>query len=376
MRLYAAYKKMDNKEFGMTIIEELQEKFDVDLKTILFDENKSSEEVRIEACQALYDAVYAHHEREGNTDWTEHGEGSNNPGKFEAEPNFFMSAQNAKDYSELRGQDIIDQLKIVNKRLSNMLESPNYGMAAFELWAGGFVGITVLGGLTFAGYAIAGATELAAIAASLKSMKGSAIVTVVVCVIMMVIFFVFMRPAKALALVVNRTQQNLIVHDYAKDNGGLYMNTGKMSVFMKDHAEIGAVKPDWVQIHGMLNVGLPSFKSGVFAGWYFAEKRSMEPYGTDGAMIFAAQDNSFKFAHEFAVPLHGEKGTNIKLLPGDNEQSAKNIFKGLREEQDQQKAFTEGSYTLTSAVSTKSDQEVGIIVTFTDDMDPLNKNLN
>jgi hypothetical protein len=367
MKILGTYNSMKSNEFGESLITQLEEKFEIDLKSIIFDKNLTIDNIRDKAVILLTEGARKHHKKMGNTDWL-----SSDMGDLAPEPNLFMSAENAKDFSELRGDDIRTQLQISSKRLADALESPNYGMASFYIFAGGFLGVTTISAGAFVtAYVIAG--EIAAVQAGLKALKGNAIAAIAILVIMLIIFFIFLRPSKLLGLMINRTSDNLIVNNYKESDGDLYLNTGKMSAFMVDHAKIGEVKPNYVQIHGMMRVTADF--SIAFGGWYFAEKRDWALLGADGAMVFTSTNNDkLKFAHQYSVPYSRSNGTNIKKLTS-NDYSMEKIFTELRDNQSQEKTVTDSGYTLTSAINDTSGQEVSLIASIADDNDPINKAL-
>ncbi|WP_417815161.1 hypothetical protein [Thalassospira alkalitolerans] len=354
----------DCQKFGMGLIDYLENTFEVDLKSILFAENSNIKTIRSNATKTLTEAVRKYHTARGNSDWLSTETASNNPGAFEVTSNWFMTEDNALDYADLEGDEIIKQMQYISSNMSKMLESKDYGLASFYMFASGFLATTTGGAIAFIGSVLAGMTEAEAIAAGLSTLKGGAIGTIVILVISMIIFFVFLRPAKALGFVVNNTDKNLIVDDFKSSSGDLFMNTGKMESFMQDKEDPSRVKSPWIQIHGKMPWLIDGkLRTGVFAGFYFAEKRDWALYGTDGAMIFSSTDGNLKFAHEFAVPYSASNGTNIKLLENDYSGNAKKVFSDLRQNQKKRVVVSTDDYELTSSINDTSGQECGIIAT-------------
>lgn len=355
-------------ETGYRLLSRLEDRFEVKLRDLLFDEGKSLDTRKQQVAERLLEAVCAYHIRH-KTEWAE-ASLSSNPGDLSAEPNPFFTAANAKGFASLRGSEIEDQLTLTSKRMADMLESKSYTEAAMYCVLGGLVGIQVAGASGFL-TAVAAGNMVEAVATGLRWTKNSAIATLVMLVVMFLIFFVFMRPAKLLGLVVNRTSSDFVVRNFKESDGDLFINTGKMTAFMNDNKDIGKVEHDQpkVQIHKMLPA--PEVGAIVFGGWYFAEKRDWALYGADGAMLFTSEDEKVNFAHQYAVPYGEENGTNICMID-DPSESAKAVFKKLRPKQGEAKDVTDGRYSLTSCVNSVHGQEVSLIASITDNDDPLN----
>lgn len=368
MNQFVQNKEIKSVETGYRLLSRLEDRFEVNLRELLFDDSKSLDVRKQLVAERLLEAVAAYHIRHG-TEWAAAGKASQ-PGDLSVEPNPFFTAENAKGFASLRGDEIEEQLTLTSKRLADMLESKSYTEAALYCFLGGLVGVQVAGASGFL-TAIAAGNMIEAVATGLRWTKNSAIATVVMLVVMFLFFFVFMRPAKLLGLVINRTSNDFVVRDYKNKGGDLYINTGKMTAFMNDNKDIGKVEHDQekVQIHKMLPA--PEVGAIVFGGWYFAEKHEGAWKGADGAMLFTSEDKKVNFAHQYAVPFSKKNGTNICMI--DNpEESTKAIFKRLRPKQSQNNDFTDGRYTLTSCVNSVHGQEVSLIASITDNDDPLN----
>ncbi len=367
------YQKVKGKtsyEYGTKMYKDLEKKFNVNLEEILLSKELSYDQIKERAVEALSVGVRKYHEKHENKDWLSDGKFSKNPGAFKVVSPVFMKASQAVGYGSLEGDEVEAQLQRVSSNMSRMLESSDYGVASFYMISAGFLAITGAGAVGFITAVVTGASEAIAIAASLSAMGSTAIVAVVIIVITLIMFFVYLREAKLLALVINNTSRDLVVKNYREKGGNLYINTGKMSDFMNQEKNIGEVGHDapQVQIHRKMDwIFDGEVEMGVFGGWYFAEKRDGELLGADGAMIITDDDDdNFRIAQQYAVPWSKHNGTNIKMLTND-ENDAKKIFKELRNSQKERVVITEGKMNLTSSVNSIHGQDVSLIASITEE---------
>ncbi|MEZ8581359.1 hypothetical protein AB4440_05900 [Vibrio splendidus] len=376
MNLYRSISEMNDLEFGRFMVSDLEARFDVDLFSIIEDRSKSLEDIYSEVSKALKEAVFKFHEDKGHQDWIRERpvKSIGNPGLFDPVPGFFMSPQVANDLTELRGEDIKNEMRQSQVYMSKMLDADSYQSAASYLFSAGYLAISAEGAQAYIDGIVEGLSILKAVSFSLAVITFAEMLEVLIPFIIIFPFiYPFTRPAHLLGLVINRTEHNFVAKDYKNTAGDLYMNTGKMTSFMKDHEKLGQVKPDFIQIHKMMDwIFDDQVQYGVFGGYYFAEKRSGAWVGSDGAMILSALDNSVKFAHEFAVPYSKSNGTNVEFMSSDDNRNANSVFKGLRKHQAVTKTLYQSPYVLTSSINSKHHQSVALIASITDENSELN----
>ncbi|MEZ8471787.1 hypothetical protein AB6D20_008915 [Vibrio splendidus] len=344
----------------------LENTFSVELNPTLNDDTRNDKQCHKALEEALFIGVQQYH-LNSEESWLKDTLTSSDDLRNCSEiANFFMSEQNAEDYSELRGEDILSQMQIVHAHLSNMLSATSSIEAAFSLYRAGFLAVSHDSAEVYIHGFKETKNQFKAIASALHWAPQFTVVSIIKLIVYLLMFFKhILNDAKALALVINASDDDFVVRDYKSNEGGLFMNTGKMSTFMKDLTFVEGQKKD-VQLCKTKQWELDGTKyKGVFAGWYFAEKKEMASYGTDGVMIFTSTDNSKHVAHEFAVPYSttkGANGVNVKILEASDNEVAKSLFGDLRNEHKKVAYVTKGGLDLTSAISSDHAEQAGIIL--------------
>jgi len=148
-------------------------------------------------------------------------------------------------------------------------------------------------------------------------------------------------------MVINNTNDNLVVNKYRESNGHLHMEHGVMVDFMEDN-EDGLQSPK-LQIKQRLNFGENNSENVVMAGIYFAD-RNVGFRGSEGVMVFTSTTTSLQFAHMFAVPYINDNRTNMKYL-AQAPSNLETLFRELYNENKVRVDFVSNGYRMTSTVN-------------------------
>jgi hypothetical protein len=209
----------------------------------------------------------------------------------------------------------------------------------------------------------AGMTVLNAVRAGITSIGLKTSIGAVVVVLVAFLLYLFLEnPKKILGMVINDTDDHLIVKDWRKGvDGGtdsdLFMQHGHMVNFMQDNEE-GLQSPQ-VQIRARAFFAEKDPDNVIFGGVYYAD-RNFGLRGAEGVMIFTAKNSSLRFAHMFAVPYFNDNGTNMRLLSGETG-SIEQLYREMYDSRKVQLEFNDGGYHFRSGVDNARGGVVGCI---------------
>jgi hypothetical protein len=235
--------------------------------------------------------------------------------EVDVEPNLALARRDANHVMSLRGDGVREYLTVLVKRFENLQTAKTPGQFTIELVSSGLAGIgapmtaEVLRELR-AGQSLAVAIQNAITTIGLKT----AIAAAVAVLTGLLRYLALENPKKILGLVVNDTDEHLVVKDWkegvdGRTAGDLYLHSGHMAAFMQDN-ERGLLSPR-IQIGARVTYGPEEPDTIVFAGLYVAN-RNVGLRGTEGVMIFTSP--AFRVAHLFAVPYFDDNGTYIGFV--------------------------------------------------------------
>ena len=348
----------DARALGYSICERLYQNLGVDLIPIFNAVSLTDKEKISQASKRLIEAIFLDAVDQRIT-WFTEDETEFDLGEVDdIEPNIALSESDAIYLSGLQGEALKKYLYNLTKRFENMAVSKSPGMLVVEMAAGGIISVGVPLAVNVVKNLRAGqALRLA----MLNGVKGlgmkTAIAAVAVILVALLLYLTLENPKKILGMVINNTDDNLIVKNYNTGKGDLYMRHGHMADFMEDNEE-GLQSPK-VQIRKRMYFEKGSEDNIVLAGIYFAD-RNFGLRGAEGIMVFSSKESSLKFAHMFAVPYTKDNRTNMKLLksaPGDLDKLYQELYDANKVRVD----FTDGGYKFTSTVNDARGGTVGCI---------------
>ncbi len=238
----------------------------------------------------------------------------------EVEVNFAITEHNFKILRDYTGGQVTDYITRLCKRFEAMSRAKTPGELALEIFGGGLVCVgTAMGKLTFAAWR-AGQPLLTAIRAGVTGIGMKTAVAVVIIVLAALLLYLFLEnPKKILGLIVNDTDDDLVVKDWRKGvdggaGGDLWMEHGHMANFPEDHAS-GDLNSPLVQVRKRVWSGPGDEENAVYAGFYFGD-RNFGLRGVEGVMLFTSTTSNLKYAHMFAVPYVNDNGTNMRCFNG------------------------------------------------------------
>ena len=160
----------------------------------------------------------------------------------EVEVNFAITEHNFKILRDYTGGQVTDYITRLCKRFEAMSRAKTPGELALEIFGSSLVCVgTAMGKLTFAAWR-AGQPLLTAIRAGVTGIGMKTAVAVVIIVLAALLLYLFLEnPKKILGLIVNDTDDDLVVKDWRKGvdggaGGDLWMEHGHMANFPEDHA--------------------------------------------------------------------------------------------------------------------------------------------
>jgi hypothetical protein len=361
MEMMYQYSHLSPKQFAEEIIAGLHQSHGVDLRAIFNDASLNTGQKARRARVVLLEALLNEADRAGlhanfvaPADFDEDMFlGQLMSEDVEIEPNVAMTQGDAEFVMAQTGQDIHTYLYTLTKRMENMARSKTAGQLAIEMVAGGLVSVGVPMAIGTIKALRAGMTVLNAVRAGITSIGLKTAIGVVVVVLVAFLLYLFLEnPKKILAMVINDTDDHLIVKDWRKGvdgakEGDLFMQHGHMANFMQDNEE-GLQSPQ-VQVRARAFFAEKDPDNVIFGGIYFAD-RNFGLRGAEGVMIFSGKNTSLRFAHMFAVPYFNDNGTNMRLLSGEVP-DIEQLYREMYDSRKVQVDFNDGGYRFRSGVN-------------------------
>lgn len=363
MELMYQYSHLTPKQFAEQVIDNLHASFGVDLKPIFTDTTLSTGRKARRARAVLLEAILNEADRSGlhqefvvgtDADFDENAYLSQLLDEdAEIEPNVSMTQSDADFVMAQTGKDIHTYLFTLTKRLENMSNAKTAGQLALELSVGGLISVGVPMAVGAVKALRAGMTVLNAIRAGITSIGMKTAIGAVVVILVGFLLYLFLdNPKKILGMVINNTDEHLVVTDWQKGVDGakaghLYMSHGHMANFMQDNEE-GLQSPQ-IQIRARAFFGEKDADNVIFGGIYFAD-RNFGLRGAEGVMVFSSKTSSLCFAHQFACPYFEDNGTNMRLINGavpDLETLNNEMYNSRKVQVD----FSDGGYRFRSGVN-------------------------
>ncbi len=358
MELVSTYSHLSDRLFAEQIMESIRERHGVDLRAIFandaLSERKKARIARVRLLEALLEEVGRPGSGATGLEATDFDQDTALERMLDTEvdiePNLSMTRSDANFVMGLRGDDVRQYLSSLTKRFENMQNAKTPGQLAMELVAGGLISVGVPMAVETIKALRAGQALLTAIRTGITSIGLKTAIGAVVVVLVGFLLYLFLEnPKKILGMVINDTDEHLVVKEWekgvdGKKAGDLYMAFGHMASFMQDN-EGGLVSPK-VQVRARVNFGPSDPENLVFAGIYFAD-RNFGMRGAEGVMIFSSP--KIRFAHLFAVPYFEDNGTYIGFVTeGEDIEKIYNDFYGKRQVS---VSYTERNYRLAANVN-------------------------
>lgn len=326
------------REFAYDVIERLKDSRGVDLASIFNNHALSRADKLRLGRTALLEAVIRDLEIQASPEDLAVANGGAEPdlahlfgADYDIEPNMSIIPADLPTIMGYTGDQVRLYLVSLTKRFENAQNAKTAGQLAVELVAGGLISVGVPAAYGAIQAFRGGATVLAAARAGVLSVgMKTAVAAVVVILVGFLLYLILDNPKKILGMVINNTDDNLVVNKWRDGlNGGedsdLFMQHGYMTTFPVDNE--GTLDSPEVQIKGRIMFGDQDPENLVFAAIYFAD-RNVGFRGSEGVMIFSSRTTNFKFAHLFAVPYTNDNGVNLRVLTGQ-QVKAKDIFRDM-----------------------------------------------
>lgn len=287
-------------------------------------------------------------------------------GDVELEPNISFTEKNYRILRDYQGQKVKDFILTFTKRFESMANAKTPGQLAIEILASSAISIgTAMAKLTIQAWR-AGATLLAAIKSGVTGVGMKTAIAVIVIILAALLLYLFLEnPKKILGLIINDTDDDLVVKDWRKgvdggSGGDLHLEHGKIENFPEDHAT-GDLDSPLVQIRKRAYFAPDDEDNVVFAGFYFGN-RVFGLRGVEGVMVFSSNTNSLKYAHMFAVPYTNDNGTNMKAFTGPTP-NLPTLYRDLYNSRKTRVDITDQGVRMTSTVNDPRGGVVGLIAT-------------
>lgn len=346
--------EVSEKEFATQICGNLNEEFGIDVKSLLLTPGISDRERIKLAANHLVEAIILKSAAENIEGFEIQSLSEVNLAEFvantlEIEPNISYSEKDAIALSNLQGQKLKDYLFTLTKRFENMAKAKTPGQLVAEMAGGALLSVGVPMGIQVVKSLIAREGVKLAMLNGVKAIGMKTVIVTVALVLAGLLYYLLVEnPKKILGMVVNNTDDNFVVNNYASKSGDLRMIHGEMVNFMED-SEDGIEGPK-IQLKQKLNYGEGNEENMVFAGIYFAD-RNVGFRGSEGIIVFTSKSNpNFKFAHVFAVPYVNNNRGNIKIING-NPGNLDDLFRTLYNQDRQGVDYIDQGYRLTSTVN-------------------------
>ncbi|MBO9557721.1 MAG: hypothetical protein J7515_03930 [Caulobacter sp.] len=285
----------------------------------------------------------------------------------ELEPNLSFLESRFREIREYRGDRVKDFIVTLSNRLEVMSQAKSPGQLALEILTAGLFSVgTSMAGLTI-GALRAGQVLSVALRIGVTSLGIKTAVVVVVIVLAAFLLYLFMEnPKKILGLVLNDTDDDLVVRDWRRGvdggtGGELFMQHGHMANFPEDHAT-GDLSSPLVQIRKRAFFGPNDPDNVVFAGFYFANK-NFGLRGAEGVMLFQPGASNKRYAHMFACPYVNDNGTNMRPVHGGAGQLP-GLYRDMYNTRRERVDFVHDGVRMTSTVNHPRGGVVGLIASF------------
>jgi hypothetical protein len=339
--MISAYSHLSNRQFAEQIMESIKDRHGVDLRAIFVNdalsERQKARTARVRLLEALFEEAGRDTSGAVGFEATDFDEDTALlrllDTEVDIEPNLALTQKDADFVMSRTGDEVREYLYTLTKRMENMQNAKTPGQLAIELAAGGLVSVGVPMAVGVIKALRAGQVLLSAIRAGVTSIGLKTAIGAVVVVLVGFLLYLFLEnPKKILGMVINGTDENLVVKEWekgvdGKKDGDLYMAFGHMASYMKDN-EDGLGSPT-VQIRARANFGANDPDNILFGGVYFAD-RNFGLRGAEGVMVFSSPN--IRFAHMFAVPYFEDNGAYIGFVDaGQDIEKIYNDFYGRRQ---------------------------------------------
>jgi hypothetical protein len=285
----------------------------------------------------------------------------------ELEPNLSFLDGKFREIRDYQGDRLKHFVVNLSQRLQVMAKAKTPGDLALEILSAGLFSVgTSMAGLTIgalrAGQALATALRIGVTSLGIKT----AVVVVVIVLAAFLLYMLLDNPKKILALVLNDTDDDLVVRDWrrgvdGKTGGDLFVQHGHMANFPEDRAT-GDLSSPLVQIRKRAFFGPGDPDNVVFAGFYFANK-NFGFRGAEGVMLFQPGSSPVKYAHMFAVPYTNDNGTNMRPFSGGAD-SLPGLFRDMYNSRRVRVDFVDRGIRMTATVNHPRGGVVALIASF------------
>ncbi|ADP84545.1 hypothetical protein [Pseudofrankia inefficax] len=320
MELPSAHVHLSDRQVAEQIMESIKERHGVDLYAIFsndaLSDRKKARLARVRLLEALLDEAS---QPDAGTVGLHAADFDEDTAlarmldtEVDIEPNLALTRGDATHVLSLRGDGVREYLLVLAKRFETMQTAKTPERLTIELAAAGLAGVGAPMTFEVIKELRAGQALTVAIRSAITTIGLTAAIAAVVAVLTGLLHYLSLdNPKKILGLVLNDTDEHLLVKGWkegvdGKKDGDLYMASGHMAAFMQDN-ERGLLSPR-VQVGARVSYGPDEPDTIVFAGIYVAT-RTIGLRGTTGVMIFSSP--SIRVAHLFAVPPFDDNGTYI-----------------------------------------------------------------
>jgi len=323
---------LSNRELGESIVASISKNIGIDLSVYITKtgiEDESFLEFRRKLVEGL---VFKFHEESKDLAEDELGpridqellEQKLNSSDIESEPNWLFNPADLKIIQEYKGDEISTYIRTLSKRFEQMTEDASASKIATQLISSGLLSLSVAAGIQVIKGKIIGFTLKRAVIAGVKSMGvGSIVVTVGIMLVKFLWWLLADNPKNMFGLIINKSEDDLIVENYGDDTQKIWMNAGTMNLFMQDQETLASEK---IQIQAGYIDEEDISDSCYYGGIYFADKK-FGGYGAEGIFYLKTKKRKTNVAVMFACPYHADNGVAMSVV--DENRSLKDEFNKL-----------------------------------------------
>ncbi len=313
------------------LVRRWEERFGVDLRSILDDGQLSAREKSRRARARLVPAVIARLERlAAKDDLVPRLDGFDHRGLIASltdsevpiAPNYFITKGNVATVLGYRGTDIFTYVTSLQNALDSMSKESDPTAVATEMSLTGIVGfLGEAARVAVTLYRAGGVTVIQAIAGGIRGVGMLAVGGIIAVLAIELLIFLGSNEKRFLGVVVNDSDTGFVVANWRddSDDAALYLAHGDITTFMESHTTESLSSPVVQLLPRITSSDAGDLSVVCAAGIYTAEK-NFGFFGAEGAMVFSpagAMTPSISFALLFACPYSKDNGTNVYLQAGN-----------------------------------------------------------
>lgn len=310
---------LSNQELGANIVANISKSIGVDF-SIYITEKGMNDKSFLEFRQNLVDGLVTKFYKESK-DLNDEESGLDideeliknklNSSDIESEPNWLFNPADLKIIEKYKGAEISTYIRTLSKRFEQMTEEVSVSNIAIQLIKSGLLALCASAATQVIKAKIIGWGLKRSVIAGVKSMGAGTIALAIGKMLADFIYWLLVEnPKNMFGLIINKSENDLIVKNYGDNSQKIWMNSGTMNLFMEDQENLGSPK---VQIQGGYIDEDDISESFYSGGIYFADKK-FGGYGAEGIFYLSDIQQKINVAVMFACPYHADNGVAMSLV--------------------------------------------------------------